>query len=59
MFMGNEYDGHPAFEPQSLKNLHHFDARSRIQISGGLVGEDDWRLGHEGTSDRDPLLLTA
>jgi hypothetical protein len=31
----------------------------RIQISGGLVGQNDFRIVDQGARDAHPLLLTA
>ena len=30
-----------------------------VEIAGGLVGQDQRRIGHNGTSHGDPLLLAA
>jgi hypothetical protein len=41
------------------QQVEHVGARPRVEVPGGLVGEDDRRLGDQGAGNRDPLLLTA
>ena len=42
-----------------LKDLHHLDARPRIEVARRLVRKQDRRLGHQRARDRHALLLTA
>ena len=44
---------------QILENLHNVTAVFRVQISGGLVGQDQLTAGGQGSGDGHPLLLTA
>src|SRR6266542_2225937 len=39
--------------------LEDLPAGLGVEVAGGLIGEDDRRLAHESTSDRNALLLTA
>src|SRR5882762_1743712 len=41
------------------QQLHNLPRGGRIQVSGGLVGEEDPRVMDEGTGDRDTLLFAA
>ena len=48
--------------PTSLKRLNSFmisSARSRIEIAGGLVGNEQRRLGHDRARDSHALLLAG
>ena len=42
-----------------LEKRHDFFTRLAVEISGGLVGEDDGRVVHERPGDRNALLLAA
>src|SRR3954471_9596620 len=42
-----------------LQQAEHIPCRRRVQVAGGLVGEDQRRLGDERTSNGDPLLLAT
>ena len=44
---------------QILENLHNVTAVFRVQIVGGLVGQDQLTAGGQGSGDGHPLLLTA
>ena len=41
------------------QQLHDVDRGGGVEVSGRLVGEQDLRPVHDGTRDRDALLLTA
>ncbi len=42
-----------------LEEREHLEARTRVEVAGRLVGEEERRIGHERASDGDALLLTA
>src|SRR5467141_329159 len=42
-----------------LQQLNNLPRGGRIQVSGGLVGEEDPRVMDKGTGDRDTLLFAA
>src|SRR2546430_2025920 len=44
---------------QVLEDRENFGARPRVEVSGGLVGEDHRRVVQERSRDRDALLLAA
>ena len=53
------HDHHPSRRrqlPQQLQHALHLDV---VEVGGGLVGEHQGRVVHEGTGDGDPLLLAA
>src|ERR1043166_3940772 len=51
-------DGRP-FAVQLAQQLHHRFAVFRVEVSGGLVRQQDRRRAGDGAGDRDALLLTA
>src|SRR5262245_45692989 len=44
---------------QLAEEIHHSFAAARIEVSSGLVREQDQRLAGDGARDGDALLLTA
>src|SRR5438270_1657780 len=42
-----------------VQELHDSHTRVRIEVTGGLVGDEYRRLGDEGAGDGDSLLLTT
>jgi hypothetical protein len=42
-----------------LKDGHDLHARSRVEVAGGLVGQDEYRIFDQRPRDGDALLLTA
>ena len=44
---------------ESLEDLDHDLAVLRVEVAGGLVGEDDARVVGDGARDRHALLLAA
>ena len=56
--MGDHDDGAALFV-ELLQQLHHFLAMLRIEVAGGLVGEDEFRRVDDGARHRDALLLSA
>jgi acyl-CoA thioesterase-1 len=52
-------DGDPLLLVELLEHLQHLLARARVEVAGGLVGEQQARLVDERAGDRDALLLAA
>src|SRR6266508_57627 len=50
---------HAAFFVQAGGQVQHLVAGARVQVAGGLVGEQHRRLGDQRAGDRHPLLLAA
>src|SRR5439155_13350629 len=44
---------------QPVEQVHDFDAGSRVQVAGRLVGQDDGGMVHQGAGDGDALALPA
>ena len=44
---------------QPLKDVHHLDAGSRVEVPGRLVRQQNRRVVDERPRDRDALLLAA
>ena len=42
-----------------LQQGHHFVAIGGVEVTGRLVGQDDFGIGDDGTGYGDTLLLTA
>ena len=55
----DQQDGDALLGIQALKDAHHFDARSRVEVAGRLVGENQRRLIDQRARNRDALLLPA
>src|SRR5215216_4511786 len=54
----DDQDGGPgAVDP--VEQLHDPDRGLRVEVAGGLVGEEEWRMVHERPRDRHALLLAA
>jgi hypothetical protein len=47
------------FAIQAEQELHDLLTRFRIQVTGGLIGEDDGGVIDQGTGNRHTLLLPA
>ena len=56
--VGHHHNG-GAFLIQFFQQVHHLLAVLGIEVTGGLIGEDQFRAGHDGTGDGDALLLAA
>src|SRR5437016_10033757 len=54
-----DHDDRLAPAVQGAEHLHQLGAGGRVEVSGGLVGEEDGGLVHEGAGDRDALALPA
>src|SRR5690606_18096697 len=55
--MRHQYQGGAGFAVQLLHQRNDPLSRSRIQVAGGLIGEQNSRRVNEGTGQRHPLLL--
>ena len=56
--VGDEHDG-VAFGVEVVEEGHDLVAGLGVEVSGGLVGEDDGGLVDQGAGDGDALALTA
>src|SRR5438128_3599717 len=56
--VGDEDDREP-FAVEALQERQHLHARPRVEVAGGLVGQDDRRVVDERSRDGDALLLAA
>ena len=54
-----DHDDRRALAVQIAQQLHHRLAVRRIEVSRGLVSEENERLARDGARDGDTLLLTA
>ena len=57
VLVGDQDDGQSPVI-QVLKDLHHFDGSTAVQIPRGLIGQQNGRVVHQPTGDCDPLLLS-
>ena len=48
-----------SFFVQFGQELHHFGSVFGVQVTGRLIGKDDFRIRNNGTGDGDTLLLTS
>src|SRR6266481_1303382 len=53
------YNYGQALVVQRLEYLHDFDRGAAVEIAGRLVGEQDRWMVHQGTGNRNSLLLSA
>ncbi|MNU09164.1 hypothetical protein D3C72_2555740 [compost metagenome] len=56
--MRDQYDGLPAIV-KILEDLHNLAAGPRIQRSGRLIRQQDYRVSDERSGNGDTLLLSA
>jgi hypothetical protein len=42
-----------------MQQVQDLFARVAVQVPGGLIGDQDRRIGDDGTGDGDALLLTT
>ena len=56
--VGDQHDGAPG-GVQVDEQRRRSRRWSSVEVAGGLVGEDDRRLGDQGAGDADPLALAA
>src|SRR5438477_9575733 len=57
--LGRHHDDRLAAAVQVAEHLHQLGAGGRVEVPGGLIGEQDGGLVHERPGDRDPLALAA
>ena len=57
--MGDDNNYLVVFVGEVAEDFDDFFLGVFVEITGGLVGHDDGRIGGEGASDGDTLLLTA
>src|SRR5262245_27102953 len=55
----NHYDGLSELFVETLDNLEHLLCRVAVEISGGLVRQDQSWVSDDSAGDRDTLLLSA
>ena len=55
----DHHDGDPAIAAETREDFHHLVARGAVEVAGGLVRQQQGRLGHQGAGDGDALLLAA
>ena len=56
--VGDQHDRAPLVM-ELVEQGQHVGGRRRVEVAGGLVGEDQRRLGHQCPGDGHPLLLAA
>src|SRR3954468_10213003 len=54
-----EHDAEAVLLVESLQDLHHLDRGAAVQVSRGLVCQQDRRTIHQRTRNRHPLLLAS
>ena len=54
-----DHDDGGAGGVQVAEEVHDVEAVLTVEVAGGLVAEDELRVGDHGTGDGDALLLTA
>jgi hypothetical protein len=54
----DQHDGSPK-SVEILEQLENLGAGVAIEVAGGLVGQEEGRLGHQRPGDPDALLLPA
>ena len=57
--MGGDERGDLLAADDGSQQLHHGETGLGVELTGGLVGDQERGLVGEGPGDRDPLLLTA
>ena len=57
--MGDHDDALAEFVDGAAQQVHDLGGRVRVEVAGGLVGDDDGGATHEGAGDGDALLLAA
>ena len=55
----DEHDRQALLAVEPLEDVHHLDARARIEVAGRLVGQQQLRVVHERAGNRHALLLAA
>ena len=57
--VGHEHQAAAGLARDAVEERHHLLAGRVVEVAGGLVGEEEPRVLHEGAGDRDALLLAA
>ena len=57
--VGDHHQGLGKGPDGALEQGQHVGAGPAVQVAGGLVGQDQGGLGHQGPGDGHPLLLPA
>ena len=57
--VGDHHDGLAVVVDAAAEQVEHLGARLRVEVAGGLVGEDDPRPADQRPGHGDPLLLAA
>src|SRR5690242_10006450 len=57
--VGDHHDGLAEVVDRLAHEGEDLRTRARVEVAGGLVGEDDRRLAQQRTADGDALLLTT
>src|SRR5262245_32095432 len=57
--VGHEHDGDAAFRVEALEDAHHLDARARVEVARGFIGQQQRWLVDERAGDGHALLLSA
>ena len=55
----SDQDDGVALLVEALEQRHDFVAGGGVEVAGGLVGQQDRRVVHQGPGDRDTLPLAA
>ncbi len=48
-----------AADREATQAVQHFSLGRRIEMGGGFIQQQEWRILEESTGDRDPLRLTT
>ena len=57
--MRNQYNRHPFLRVQFHQHVHDLTRGFTVQVTRRLICQNQCRMGHQGASDRNPLLLSA
>src|SRR5215210_302136 len=57
--VADHHDGLAELVDAAAQEAQHLGAAGRVEVAGGLVGEDDLRPAHERAGTRNALLLAA
>jgi hypothetical protein len=55
----DHHDGLAQLAVQLVQQVQHLFAGGAVEVAGGLVGDDQRRVGHQGAGDGHALLLAA
>ena len=57
--VGYHHDGASVLLIQFVEEVHHLSTHLRVEVTGRFVGQDDFRISHDGTGDGHTLALTT